>query len=341
MMEYTKTNWRDLPDTTTPITADRLNNMENGIEYLFEHGVGGGDTLPIGIILPFSDDNIPEGYMLCDGSPISRTTYATLFSVIGTTYGVGDGSTTFNIPNLKGRVPVGYDSTDNDFDTLGETGGEKAHVLTTAEMPNHAHTFQFDQTAGSMADVIKTGAQSSYGKATSAVGGGEAHNNLQPYQVINYIIKVLNAQNGEVRSESLPIGTELDYDGNTVPTGWERIEDNAIRIWLNSNASQSITQFTQNLDIDNALSNEYDMLEVFFQQSTSNYITYSSRFLKSSGKTRCFVPTLDGILFRQIEIDFSNNTITINSIQGNQKNDATLCIPICVIAYKTNLMNIQ
>ena len=69
-MKYTKTEWQNLPDTTTPITADRLNNIENGIEYLFEHGVGGGDTLPIGVILPHTSATIPSGYMVCDGSAI-------------------------------------------------------------------------------------------------------------------------------------------------------------------------------------------------------------------------------------------------------------------------------
>ena len=157
---------------------------------------GGGETLPIGIILPFSDDTIPEGYMLCDGRAISRTTYSSLFSIIGTTYGAGDGSTTFNLPNLKGKVPVGYDSTDSNFDTLGETGGEKTHTLTLEEMPSHNHAL-YGALTGETKAITNTGndwAQTATGFSSNTyidnAGGGQAHNNLQPYQVVNYIIKV-------------------------------------------------------------------------------------------------------------------------------------------------------
>ena len=96
-MEYTKTIWKDLPDTSTPITVDRLQNIEDGVKYLFEHGVGGRDTLPIGVILPFSDTTVPEGYILWDDISISRTNYTILFSIMGIIYGEGDGSTIFTV----------------------------------------------------------------------------------------------------------------------------------------------------------------------------------------------------------------------------------------------------
>lgn len=194
-MNYTKTVWKDLPDTSTPITADKLNNLENGVEYLFEHGVG-GDTLPIGIILPFTDEEIPTGYMLCDGSAISRTTYSDLFSIIGTTYGEGDGSTTFNLPNLKGRVPVGRDITDTDFDTLGETGGEKEHMHYNgmSAYNNQLTVSNTNSDSSHSADELYTitgtngfngvGTQNVYAYST------ESGSSLQPYQVVNYIIKV-------------------------------------------------------------------------------------------------------------------------------------------------------
>lgn len=98
--------------------------------------------IPAGIITQFGGSVAPSGWLICDGSAISRTNaaYTRLFAAIGTTYGVGDGSTTFNVPNLKGRVPVGFDATQTEFDALAETGGAKTHTLVQSEMPAHTHT---------------------------------------------------------------------------------------------------------------------------------------------------------------------------------------------------------
>ena len=89
----------------------------------------------IGAIIPFSGTTIPDRYLICNGAAISRTDYADLFSVIGTTYGVCDGSTTFNLPNLTGLTTIGSDSTY----VLGATGGEETHVLTATEIASHYH----------------------------------------------------------------------------------------------------------------------------------------------------------------------------------------------------------
>jgi microcystin-dependent protein len=94
---------------------------------------------PTGSITMFAGAAAPTGHLLCDGSPVSRSTYSALFDVIGTTYGVGNNVDTFNLPNLKGRVPVGLDPEDTSFDARGETGGAKSHTLTATEMPVHTH----------------------------------------------------------------------------------------------------------------------------------------------------------------------------------------------------------
>lgn len=91
---------------------------------------------PAGIVLPFAGSTAPQGYLLCDGSAVSRTDYADLFAAIGTVYGAGDGSTTFNVPDLSGRVVIGVSQSH----ALGTTGGEATHVLTEQELPAHSHT---------------------------------------------------------------------------------------------------------------------------------------------------------------------------------------------------------
>ena len=107
---------------------------------------GGVPGLPSGMISPFAGSTAPSGWLLSDGAAVSRTTYADLFTAIGTAYGVGDGSTTFNLPDLRGRVIAALDNmggTDasrlNLANTLGTTAGTQTHTLTTAEMPVHTH----------------------------------------------------------------------------------------------------------------------------------------------------------------------------------------------------------
>ena len=96
---------------------------------------------PAGVITQYGGTAAPTGWVLCQGQALSRTNplYTRLWNAISTNYGVGDGSSTFNVPNLQGRIPVGKDAT-VDFDTLGETGGAKTHTLVQSEMPAHTHT---------------------------------------------------------------------------------------------------------------------------------------------------------------------------------------------------------
>ena len=93
---------------------------------------------PVGVVLPYAGSSAPTGYLLCDGASVSRTTYSALFGIVSTTYGSVNGST-FNVPNLQNRVPVGKNTTGT-FATLGGTGGAETVALTTAQLASHQHT---------------------------------------------------------------------------------------------------------------------------------------------------------------------------------------------------------
>ena len=165
---------------------------------------------PTGTVSAFAGSSAPTGYLLCDGTAVNRTTESALFAVIGTTYGVGDGSTTFNLPDLRGRVVAGMGgSLLSGTDAVADTGGASTHTLTEAEMPAHDH-FAIAGAAGSTGINVSTtnsfavatsfGGDSSYsGRSdgsttanvglTSETGSGQAHNNVQPTIILNYIIK--------------------------------------------------------------------------------------------------------------------------------------------------------
>jgi microcystin-dependent protein len=196
---------------------------------------------PIGSVTAYALPTPPAGWLLCDGSIYSASAYPTLSVGLGSTYG-GNGTTTFAVPNLKGRIPVGLDSSQTEFDTRGETGGAKTHTLTSAEIPAHSHpnTASFTGSAGTTGNdspdhahgpsssnfALWTGgivglagggisAPSGMGVSSSTAGanarhqhsftpagtvtitnnnntgGGGAHNNLQPYLVMNYIIRAV------------------------------------------------------------------------------------------------------------------------------------------------------
>lgn len=166
------------------------------VSYGGGSGGTGGDTLPIGAILPFSSDTIPNGWLLCDGSSFSTTSYPELFEIIGTTYGYDDERNP-KLPDLRGRVAVGKkaatSSSDTDFSELGKIGGEKTHTLTVNEMPSHKHGLIVNKQQGGVNAAVEptwgTAFTSTDSNSVSTTGGDQPHNNLQPYIVQNYIIK--------------------------------------------------------------------------------------------------------------------------------------------------------
>lgn len=128
------------------------------------------DPLPPGVTLPYGGAAAPSGYLICDGSAVSRTTYANLFTILSTTYGGGDGSTTFNLPDLRQRFPLGK-ATSGTGATLGGTGGAI----------DHTHTV----TPATLASISLIGV---------GTGGDDTQVSTSasnpPFQVFNYIIKI-------------------------------------------------------------------------------------------------------------------------------------------------------
>jgi microcystin-dependent protein len=160
-------------------------------------------SMPSGAVIPFAGSTEPSGWLFCFGQAISRTTYAELFAAVSTTYGVGDGSTTFNLPDLRGRVVAGQDDMGGtsanrltnqtgglDGDVLGATGGAETHTLTIAQMPAHTHTAPTGLSGSGSTNLSIGSGSSGTSSVTGSQGSGNAHNNVQPTIILNYIIKV-------------------------------------------------------------------------------------------------------------------------------------------------------
>ena len=144
-----------------------------------------------GEIKAIAGNTIPNGWLLCDGSEISKTTYPNLYEAIGDLWGTPSSSSNFKLPNLAGRVPVGINLSDTSFDLVGETGGEKTHTLDVSEMPSHTHTMYNSSiylTGGSAGAAIHWKRSGAEAVTINNSGGSNSHNNLQPYAVVKYII---------------------------------------------------------------------------------------------------------------------------------------------------------
>jgi microcystin-dependent protein len=208
----------------TPYVA--LYNSSDAAFYL-QGFFGNPYSVPIGGVLPYTGTTAPNSnFVLPYGQAISRTTYSSYFSLVSTTFGSGDGSTTFNVPDLRGRVVAGADGMGGSsagrltdavagIDALGDAGGAQSHTLSTSEMPAHSHgvtdpghNHGFSNNpfyGGSQTSTPASGGSVSHPSNSQTVsitsnttgisiqnnGGGGAHNNVQPTIVLNYLLRVI------------------------------------------------------------------------------------------------------------------------------------------------------
>lgn len=150
-------------------------------------------NIPSGTIKSFAGSTTPSGWLTCDGSAVSRDQYANLFNKIGTNYGSGDGSTTFNLPDLRGRCAVGEGQGGSLSNrSLGEVGGEEEHTLLTDELFAHDHGYTryggFQSLQGGTSYPNTNYGSSS--QSTIGAGSDQAHENMQPYLALRFIIKI-------------------------------------------------------------------------------------------------------------------------------------------------------
>jgi microcystin-dependent protein len=151
--------------------------------------------VPAGTIIDFAGTVPPSGYLNCDGSNISRTVYAGLFIAIGETWGVGDGLTTFGLPDLRRSVTVGSGGVQvsGPANTVGSTGGAETHTLSTSQLANHAHSHTNARVlnGAGVSDFTGGGAYlpTTMGNSTGSNGSGSSHNNMQPSAVVTKAIK--------------------------------------------------------------------------------------------------------------------------------------------------------
>lgn len=190
----------DLPQTGDYVpglqiasTSTKRFSFANLINLVFNNAPAGAPVFLTGMLVPYGGSSAPTGWLICDGSSLLRASYPSLFTAIGTAFGSADG-THFNLPNLKGSMLVGYNSGDSDFSTIGQTGGQK-----DVKAHNHTITMEYGATvnaslspavgtylqiAGRNAGTKDTGTNNPVGST------GTGTTNMNPYVVVNYLIKI-------------------------------------------------------------------------------------------------------------------------------------------------------
>lgn len=193
--------------------------------YIVRNGVAVGlnsnitliSTTPIGVVLPFAGSGAPNGYLICDGQEISRTEYPELFKVIGTTYGEGDGSTTFNVPDYRETVLVG--TGENTTDTIENHDVYELGEFKDDQLQNHSHHINTGlNSTGSYIRQVGTYAGAEYSTYSSTIYSGRTGTTTRGKQKgVTYIIKAYSTNEGEDVGLTDEVKNYIDTTA-TIPT---------------------------------------------------------------------------------------------------------------------------
>lgn len=304
-------------------------------------GSGGGDSLPVGTVIAYAGSTAPDGFLLTNGDAVSRITYKDLFRAIGTTYGTGDGSTTFNLPNIKGRTVVMLDSTQTEFDTLGETGGSKnlqshTHLIsandggTTSLTASNQLGFYASSGQSDLPYSLRGTSQNATVGKTSSTGTGNSEN-LQPYIVLNYIIKANKVSQVPETAEVQNVYSTSQDD--TYSCNYVNKSFGGTLLWTNPNPTSTFA--AQNIQLS---SSDYDIYECIYVISSGVNDRYlSSKSVKGKGFILEFY---DGYEKKggTRSISYTDAThLVVQQSYYDGTGSATYCIPEYIIGYKTGL----
>lgn len=296
-----------------------------------------GDTLPIGSITAYSANEVPTGWLLCDGQAVSRVDYKELFNVIGTVYGEGNGSTTFNVPDFSGRVPIGLDVNDTDFNSIGKTYGEKEHQLTVEELPSHNHNLIMSSSATGvggygrppLANNLNTLVENE--NPVKATGGNQPHNNVQPSIVQNYIIKAKNSVGlvgnvTGVHSSSKQDTYNCDYINNI----------SGKILWTNPNPNDVFTETEITLNSTN-----YNYIKWIYKLDKSLDLTNSAESMKHNGTQLMYSSGALFKFFNRYIRYVSDNKYKIENGKAYEpskiETNNNFCVPLYAIGYNLDI----
>lgn len=274
---------------------------------LLYNGVKLKDPIPVGTIIPYTSLLIPDGWLTCDGRELSRSEFIELFTIIGTTYGIGNGLTTFNLPDLRGRDIIGIgQGTNMSNRTIGQQGGSETKVLTISQLPSHTHRIlvseseaglefadngKEDVLVGDHGGVYLNNTTNSVQPFVENTGSGSPVDVMNPFLVCNYIIKAI----------SIPslFGTPYNH--------WTKNNDNSLT-YTNG------TVIVDSLQVNNSL--KQTIIDGSIYGTTSNPVN-GGNFLLTTGSVKIELSSGDVSL----NIDISNAQVgSTGMIVLNERN---------------------